>query len=73
MTGNVVWKAILIILIGFVVRFIVTFFCAFARAGKFKLTLKEKIFVGFGWSPKGSVQAALGYTILNDVIKKNLN
>ena len=52
--GNIVWKAILITVISVASRFISTFLITFVKR-EHALTLKEKVFIGICWCPKGSV------------------
>lgn len=58
-------KALAIIAVGLAIRMPTTFFCM-AGAG---LTLKERLFVAFAWTPKATVQAALGALPLNSIIE----
>ena len=55
---GVIGKAVGVILIGLIFRWISTFLVSL------KFNIKEKLFVAFSWIPKATVQAAIGGFVL---------
>lgn len=63
--GKVFGYSVLVILVGGLFRVCVTYF---VTAGT-KLLKKERAFIAFGWSPKATVQAAIGGIALDHAMK----
>lgn len=60
--GSVISKSIGLVFIGVIIRCIVAFLVAGVRRDFF---WKEKLFIGFAWLPKATIQAALGGLVLD--------
>lgn len=65
---DILGKAVLLVICGLSVRWIGSFL---ATSVECKYTLKEKIFISFGWIPKATVQAAISGQVL--VMAEKLN